>query len=76
MNESNETMTKVHEYIANRMEEIRKCFLNAKVSVLIRNPDIKDGDLYLSADDTLKVLTAIKRLEDKKNENVSKHNSL
>lgn len=51
--------------IAKHLQEIAGYFNNAKVTVVIRTLDIKNGDLVMTDDDLDKVVEAIKVLKNR-----------
>lgn len=56
-----------------KLTAIRKLFLNPKLTLIVRSPDLGDGDLILTEDDLDEVVKAIRKLarRQKKNERTS-----
>ena len=47
------------------LEQIACCFKNPKVTLLVRSPDLADGDFILTDDELEAAVAAIQRLADR-----------
>lgn len=47
------------------MGEIKLLFKNPKVTIVVRNPDLKDGDLIVTEDNIYDVIASIKKLQER-----------
>ena len=48
------------------LQRIAGHFKNPKITLVIRNPDLADGDVVLSDDDPEAAIVAIRRLQEKR----------
>lgn len=53
----------LHANIADSLEDIRRLFVNPKITLIVRNPDVSDGDVILTDDDFEKAIEAIRHLQ-------------
>ena len=51
----------LHEKIEPHLAAIGQLFKNPKITLLVRAPDVEDGDLILTADDPDSVIAALKK---------------
>jgi hypothetical protein len=70
-------LAEVHAEVANHCGDIAELFKpGAKVSVLIRNPRLNDGDMIVTDDDMDLVIAAVQRLKEKEEKKLSLEDSL
>jgi len=59
-------LAQLHEAIAEQLEIVRLLFKGeAKITIIVRNPDVEDGDVILSDDDFESAIAAIRHLQAK-----------
>lgn len=52
----------VHEQLSKALDRIKARFLNPKITLIVRNPDVADGDIVLTDDDPLLAIEALEKL--------------
>lgn len=55
----------VEEKICRHLDQIGKMFKNPKITILVRNPDLKDGDLILTEDSMDEAIKALEKARDR-----------
>ena len=55
----------LQEQIAYHLDEIGRLFKHPKITIVVRNDELADGDVVLSDDDLNKAIAAIARLQTK-----------
>ena len=66
------TVGQVHAEVAEHCSQIARLFkAGARVTVLIRNPNLADGDMVVSDDETDLAVMALQRLKEKKEQKLS-----
>ncbi len=55
----------VHKQVSEKLSEIAPLFKNPRLTLLVRSPDLADGDYIATADDLGEVIQAIKKIRDK-----------
>lgn len=58
-------MTKMHEFVANRLTEIGGCFVNPKITLIVRIEDGNDKNLVFSNDKPDLAIAAFKQVQEK-----------
>jgi hypothetical protein len=57
-------LDRLHADIGEHLDAIKSMFKpGAKITLIVRNPSLKDGDVLLTDDDTREAVAALKRLE-------------
>ncbi len=57
-------LRELQEQIAYHLEEIARLFKSPKITIVVRNDELADGDVVLSDDDLDKAIAAIHRLQE------------
>ena len=65
MTHISEATRQLHIELANYCGKIAALFKNPKVTIIVRNPDLPDGDVMVGDDAPESVIAAIERLEQK-----------
>lgn len=65
MSTSPKYLRNLQEDICFHLEGIAKLFKNPKITIVIRNDELADGDVVLSDDDFDKAIAAIRHLQEK-----------
>jgi hypothetical protein len=58
-------VAELQEMLSRHLDEIQTYFKNPKVTLVVRNPDLNDGDVVIGDDDLELVVGAITRLKDR-----------
>jgi hypothetical protein len=58
-----ERLFKVQQEIEEVLKNIEPLFLNARLTLIVRNPDLQDGDMILTKDDLDEVIKSIEALK-------------
>jgi hypothetical protein len=51
--------------IADSLEDIRRLFKNPKITLIVRSPDLADGDVVMSDDDLDQAIASLRHLQEK-----------
>lgn len=56
-------LSQLHQKLAVHLEQISELFKNPKITLVVRSPDLPDGDVVLTDDELDKAIAAIERLK-------------
>ena len=56
-------VTNLHDNLQNDLDRIKARFKNPKLTLIVRNPDVKDGDVVIGDDDLNLAIESVRKLQ-------------